>query len=218
MNTQLNLKELERKAFLTTYQDGLWDLLFGLIVICMSVSFYRPASGYSPLNIVMFSCSVVLANVLFWAGKMFITLPRMGQVKFGARRRKRVLTMIIVLSVVVLVQVALFSFQLAAWANPELGAKLNESLPKSDAIGLLIVASISALMVGPSMILLAYFIDFQRGYLIAIMMALAVFLMVYLNRPIYPIIIGILIALPGVVLLVRFLQKYPLRREEASHE
>jgi hypothetical protein len=120
MNTQLNLKELERKAFLTTYQDGLWDLLFGLIVICMSVSFYRPASGYSPLNIVMFSCSMVLANVLFWAGKMFITLPRMGQVKFGARRRKRVLTMIIVLSVVVLVQVALFSFQLAAWANPEL--------------------------------------------------------------------------------------------------
>jgi len=207
MNTQLNLKELERKAFLTTYQDGLWDLLFGLIVICMSVSFYRPASGYSPLNIVMFSCSMVLANVLFWAGKMFITLPRMGQVKFGARRRKRVL-----------VQVALFSFQLAAWANPELGAKLNESLPKSDAIGLLIVASISALMVGPSIILVAYFIDFQRGYSIAIMMALAVFLMVYLNRPIYPIIIGILIALPGVVLLVRFLQKYPLRREEASHE
>ena len=118
MNTQLNLKELERKAFLTTYQDGLWDLLFGLIVICMSVSYYRPASGYSPLNIVMFSCSMVLVNVLFWAGKMFITLPRMGQVKFGARRRKRVLTMIIVLSVVVLVQVGLFSFQLAAWANP----------------------------------------------------------------------------------------------------
>jgi len=24
---------------------------------------------------------MVLANVLFWAGKMFITLPRMGQVK-----------------------------------------------------------------------------------------------------------------------------------------
>ena len=26
MNTQLNLKELERKAFRSTYQDGLWDL------------------------------------------------------------------------------------------------------------------------------------------------------------------------------------------------
>ena len=34
---------------------------------------------------------------------------------------------------------------------------------------------------------------------IAVMMAIAVFLMIYLNQPIYPIIIGILIAVPGVV-------------------
>ncbi len=217
MNTQLDLKEIERKAFLTTYQDGLWDLLFGLIVICMSFSFYRPANGYSPLNIVMFSCSMVLANVLFWVGKKFITLPRMGQVKFGARRRKRVLTMFIVLSVVVLVQVALFSFQLAAWANPELGAKLKEFLPKSDAIGRLIVASIGALMVGPSIILVAYFTDFPRGYYIAIMMSLAVFLMIYINKPLYPILIGALILIPGIVLFVRFLKRYPLHREEGSH-
>jgi len=60
-----------------------------------------------------------------------------------------------VLSVVVLVQVALFFFPIGSLDNPELGAKLNESLPKSDAIGLLIVASISALMVGPSIILVA---------------------------------------------------------------
>jgi cytochrome c biogenesis protein CcdA len=50
------------------------------------------------------------------------------------------------------------------------------------------------------------------------MMALAVFLMIYLNQPIYPIIIGILIAVPGVVLFLRFLQKYPLQREGAKHE
>ena len=42
--------------------------------------------------------------------------------------------------------------------------------------------------------------------------------MIYLNQPIYPIIIGALIVLPGVVLFVRFLQKYPLHREEAPHE
>jgi hypothetical protein len=217
MNTQLNLKELERKAFRSTYQDGLWDLCFGLIVICMAVFVYRPPSGYSPLNIVMMVCTMGAANLLLWAGKKFITLPRMGQVKFGVLRKKRHQTMIIVLSVVVLVQVAFLVFQLAARANPELGAKLNEFLPERDAMDLL-VASIGALMVGPSMILIAYFIDFTRGYFIAIMFALAVFLMLYLNNPIYAIIIGALIALPGVVLLVRFLQKYPLRREEAPHE
>ena len=217
MDTKLNLKELELKAFRSTYQDGLWDLLFGLIVICMSVSFYRPASGYSPLNIVMWSCSVVVAYVLFWAGKKFITLPRMGQVEFGAQRKKRALTLIIVLGVVVLLQAALVGFQLVAWANPDLGTGLNEFLAERDLMHLA-VASIGALFVGPSMILIAYFIDFPRGYFIAILFSLAVFLIIYLNQPVYPIVIGLLIALPGVVLLVRFLRKYPLRREDAPHD
>ena len=82
----------------------------------------------------------------------------------------------------------------------------------------LAVATVGSLFVGPSMILVAYFRDFPRGYFIAVMIALAVFLMIYLNQPIYPIIIGILIAMPGVVLFLRFLKKYPLHREAAEHE
>jgi len=64
----------------------------------------------------------------------------------------------------------------------------------------------------------AFFRDFPRGYFIAVMIALAVFLMIYLNQPVYPIIIGALIALPGLVLFVRFLRNYPLQREEALDE
>ena len=82
----------------------------------------------------------------------------------------------------------------------------------------LAVATLGSLFVGPSMILVAYFMDFPRGYFIAVMMALTVFLMIYLNQPIYPIFIGILIAVPGVVLFLRFLQKYPLHKEKADHE
>ena len=33
MSTQLNLKEIERKAFRSTYQDGLWDIHLGLIFV-----------------------------------------------------------------------------------------------------------------------------------------------------------------------------------------
>jgi hypothetical protein len=217
MSTQLNLKEIERKAFRSTYQDGLWDMYFGLIVICMSIFVYRPPSGYSPLNIVLALSAFAVAYAGFWAGKKFITLPRMGQVQFGAQRRKRKLTMLIVLGVVVLIQVVFLSLELLAWAHPELGAKYNGLIPNGRIMDL-IVASIGALMVGPSMLLVAYFRDFPRGYLIAILMALAVFLMIYLNQPVFPIILGVLIALPGLALFIRFLQKYPLRREEAPHE
>ena len=216
MNAQLDLKELERRAFRSTYQDGLWDLYFGLIVICMSVFVYRPASGYSPLNIILGTSTMVVAYIFFWLGKKYITLPHMGQVEFNAQRRKRRLTLVIVLGVAVLVQVAFVGFQLAAWANPDLGDGLNQFLAERDLMDLA-VASIGALFVGPSMILVAYFIDFTRGYFIAIMFSLAVFLTLYLNQPLYPIIIGILIALPGLVLLVRFLRKYPLHREGAPH-
>ncbi|MFC1957524.1 hypothetical protein ACFLX0_01745 [Chloroflexota bacterium] len=214
---QINLKELERKAFRSTYQDGLWDMYLGLIVICMSIFIYRPATGYSPLNILLMLASMVVAYALFWAGKRFITLPRMGQVKFGEKRARRKKTLILVLGVVVLIQAALLVIQLVAWRNPEFGANLNAFLPEKTAMDL-IVAIVGSLFVGPSMILIAYFTDFPRGYFIAVMIALAVFLMIYLNQPIYPIIIGILIALPGVVLFVRFLQKYPVHRKKANHE
>ncbi len=48
MSAELNLKEIERKAFQSAYQDGLWDIYYGLIVVCMSFFIYRPATGYSP--------------------------------------------------------------------------------------------------------------------------------------------------------------------------
>ncbi len=217
MTTQLSLKEIERKAFRSTYQDGLWDLYYGLVVICMSIFVYRPAAGYSPMNIVLALSAIAVTYVFFWAGKKFITLPRMGQVQFGAQRKKRRLTLIIVLSVVVLIQVFLVAWQLLAWANPAPGARFNSLIPDKDVMDL-VVASIGALIVGPSMILVAYFRDFPRGYYIAVMIALAAFLMIYLNKPVYPIIIGILIALPGLVLFIRFLRKYPLPDEEVQYE
>ena len=48
VSAQINLKEIERKAFRSTYQDGLWDIYFGLIVVGMSIFIYRPPEGYSP--------------------------------------------------------------------------------------------------------------------------------------------------------------------------
>ena len=214
---QINLKELERKAFLSTYQDGLLDMYLGLIVICMSFFLYRPATGYSPLNIVLMLACMAVACALFLAGKKFITLPRMGQVKFGEKRARRKKTMALVLGVVVLIQVAFLGIQSIGWRNPEFGATLNAFLQEKNAMDLA-VATLGSLFVGPSMILIAYFMDFLRGYFIAVMIALAVFLMIYLNQPIYAIIIGILIAVPGVVLFLRFLHKYPLHKEKADHE
>jgi hypothetical protein len=217
MSTQLNLKEIERKAFRSTYEDGLWDIYFGLIVICMSIFIYRPASGYSPMNIVLAVLAMSVAYSLFWAGKKYITLPRMGQVRFGDIRRKKKTTMAMFLSFVVLAQLIILGLTTLGWLNPDVGAGVNHFLKSQDLMDLT-VALIGSLFVVVGMTLTAYFSDFPRGYFIAAMMALAVFLMIYLNQPVYPILIGALMIIPGAVLFFRFLKKYPLPGEAGQDE
>ena len=215
MNSQLNLKELERKAFRSTYQDGLWDMNMGLIVIGMALFVFRPDEGYGARNIIMMVLSFSLANLVFWVGKKFVTVPRMGQVSFGPLRKQKNRTLAIIMGAIVLVQTGFVLLTAAGWLNAGFGAKLSSLLGGSPER--MLVAALGSLFVGPPMILIAYFSDFTRGYYIAVLMALAVFLMILFNQPIYPILIGVVIFAPGVVLFVRFLHKYPLHREE-EHE
>ncbi len=217
MDSQLNLKELERKAFRSTYQDGLWDVQLGLIVIGMAFFIFRPDEGYGPRNIFLMLLAFSLANLVFWAGKKFITVPRMGQVTFGPLRKQKARTLAIVLGVVILIQVGIVVLTGVGRSNAGFGAQLSALLGGSS-MDQMLVATLGSLFVGPSMILIAYFNDFLRGYYIAIMMALAVFLMILFNHPVYPIVIGALILIPGMVLFVRFLRKYPLHKEKVAHE
>lgn len=217
MSNRLDLKQIERKAYRSIYQDGLWDVYYGLILILMAIYLFRPPGGYRPMNIVLMLGCNVLAYLLFFLGKKFITLPRMGQVKFGEARKKRKLTMILVLGIVVLIQAVIVLLTTQAWLASNVGNSLNDFL-KSKEIMDLAVASIGALFVGSGMIVSAYFQDFPRGYYIAVLMMLAVFLMIYFNRPIYPIILGALIVIPGIVLFIRFLQKYSHPSTAADNE
>ena len=217
MSAMLDLKELERKAFRSTYQDGLLDMYFGAIVMAMAFFMYRPEDGYSPVNIVVSVVVIALAGGLFLAGKMLITLPRMGQVRFGPARKRRARTLAIILGLVVLVQAGIVGLTTLGWLSPQVGAQVNDFLA-DHSLERLAVAALGSLFVGPPLILIAYFVDFPRGYYIAVMMSLAVFLMILLNRPIYAVVIGGLIFLPGLVLFVRFLKRYPLPQEGGPHE
>jgi hypothetical protein len=216
METPLDLKEIERKAFRSTFQDGLWDIYMGLIVVSMSIIMYRPINGYSPVNIILFFLISTIAYGLFWAGKKYVTMPRMGQVHFGKVRKQKKRTLAIILSGFVLIQVGLVVLTSLGWAYPGTGARWIETL-RIHVPSSFVVAIIGSLMVGISMIVRAYFSDSSRGYYIALMMGLAVFLMIYLNQPVLPIVIGGLIILPGLVLFLRFLKTYPQHREDASN-
>lgn len=217
MSTPLNLKEIERKAVRSTYQDGLLDIYMGLVVVCMSVFMFRPSSGYSPQNLLLMLAAFGVAFGLYWAGKKFITQPRMGQVRFGEIRKQKNATLRLILGGIILVQVAVVALTALGWLIPALGEQIAAFFGARN-VEILLVAAIGALFMGPSMLLLAYFTDYPHGYLIAVLMAAAVFLMIYRNQPLYPILIGGLIVVLGLASLVSFLRKYPLPPAGAAHE
>jgi hypothetical protein len=217
MSNRLNLKEIERKAYKSTFKDGLKDMQYGLMVICMSFLLYRPEEGYSVLNSILPVCAAFIVNYLYKAAKKHITQPRLGQVRFGEIRSGKKKIKAIVLSFVILFQILLLGVSLLGWINPVFG-KIIGGLTKSNNQMDLLIAGIGASIIGFSMTIIAVFEDFLRGYYIALLMSVAVFVMIYSNQPIYPIFIGISIFIPGLVLLLKFLNNYQISQSEETHE
>jgi len=217
MPDSLNLKNIEKKAFRSTYQDGLLDINMGGVILCMSfLAYTMDGETNTFLRFGLLIGGLLLFNAIFWGGKKFITIPRLGQVKFSPQRQRRGLIMASVLAAIVLLQVLLLVGTILLWKNPEWATNLGLHTSNKD-LERMVVAVIGSLFVGPSMVLLAYFSDFMRGYYIAFITALAVFAWIWFSQPVYLTIAGLLIIIPGVLLFVRFLRVHPLPAE-ASHE
>lgn len=216
MAEQIDLKEIERKAFRSTFEDGLWDIYLGLVVAGMAVFMYRPASGYRPLNTLLAVIITILAYFLYQAGRRYITLPRMGRVRFGPFRQRRKAVLAFILSGLVLFQLGVLLLTTLAWLAPEGSGEFGAALIRYDWMDV-IVASIGAVFVGTGLSLMAFFKDIPRGYYNAFLVSLAVFLMIWLNQPLYPLLLALLVALPGMLLFLRFLRTHPRPGDGASH-
>jgi hypothetical protein len=216
MSDVLDLKQIERKAFRSTYADGLYDMYTGAVTMAIGVFMVRPEGGYTVINLILALALLGTAYGLYWAGKRYITLPRLGQVRFGEMRQRKKKTLALILGIAVLVQAALVGLTVFVWLNPQLGLDKYRYMGEYN-LERLVVASVGSLFVGPTMGMMAFFNDFRRGYYIAAMMALAVFLMILFNLPVIALVIGVLIALPGLVLFIRFLAQYPLAKGDASN-
>jgi len=164
MSQNVNLKELERKAWRSFYQDGLWDIFWGLMLLAMAISALLSDIGASePVQLGIMIALEALGILVLFVGKRRITVPRIGRVRFGPKRKRRLSKVRVVLAVSALVGAALFV------AGPVLTGKLSRSmtfefiLPAGWVVNCLVVFS-----------LMAYFLDFSRLYLIGVLYALAV--------------------------------------------
>lgn len=206
MSNQVSLKEVERKAWLSTFQDGLWDLYLGLLLAAGVVSSwfsYRDLPDAS--RIPAYFSVIVLAGLVLWAGKRFVTQPRLGRVKFGPEREARKSKARLVIIFAVLVTAALLAFFV-----PRNGGGAASLPPYSGPVivTLLLLFVFSAL---------AYYFEFKRLYLYAVLFALQEPLGVILQEVtgteigfvIAPLIGAPIVLTIGLVHLVRFLRRYP---------
>ena len=212
MTQSLNLKELERLAFRRTFQDGLLDIYLGGLFASFAAFGFTifPGSQTGSLTTLLYYLAGSgLSGLVFWLGKKYITLPRIGLVNFGPARQKRKRDLILALAVIVAVQVLVVLLQFAALRSPAAHEGLASFLGQAGSANLM-VAVFAVIFVAPGMLLIAYKADIPHGYYHAVVMALGVFLMILLDQAGWMVLGGALILVPGLVQLVRFLRRYPV--------
>jgi hypothetical protein len=209
MAQTVNLRQLEKRAYTSGFQDGLWDIFLGLLLFAMFSELFLSAIGISwgyvipePMGNLSVSQVVLsaLALLVLFVGKRLVTVPRMGVVRFGPRRRARLWKIGVVFVITAIVGL------LFAW----------EIVPSGLSVGMLLplVAWIMVSVLGFG--LAAHLLDFSRLYLYAALFAASPVSFVLLKQAGFPMVglsvvavsAAIMIAV-GTVLLFRFLRKYP---------
>lgn len=204
MNPVESLKQLERRAYRSTFQDGIYDIQFGLLFIILAWIPLLEAVGVS--RFIGYGL-LAIPFILLWLGKRYVTIPRLGAVEFGARRKTRSkLLLLIGAGVVVLMLPLIIMIIGQGISGPE---------------GWMLVAAMAL----PVFVLGVYFLDFPRLYIYAAVLIAGVlqaeFLAAYVPTPFNSLISfglpGVIIFLVGLSFLARFIRKYPRSNQEAPN-
>jgi hypothetical protein len=212
----IQLKNLEKRAFRSTFEDGLWDIYLGGLLFLMGMGPGLVAFGLSSqLIMVVLIVTTLLLMAGFFLSKRIITIPRLGLVKVGKERKMKLRKVTLLFSFSVLVGLIFFF-------APILG--FDKLL---DFIGLI---PVPALAFGIMSILCfgiaAYFMDYPLFLLYGFLYAVPFPLAVILNQSLdirfaflftYPAASVPMLCLGGVH-LYRFMNRYDVTESEVHND
>ena len=204
MSKNIDLKVLEKKAWRSVFQDGLWDIYLGIILMSFAVSAWLDKQPIDDdLRMGIYIGVMVFGMIVLYAGKRFITMPRLGQVKFGAERQKRRNVVRLVLLISVLVGL-LLRWLSAIFFGGDRDVPSKWFFPAIWVLNMLIVFGLGA-----------YFLEYERlyliGFLYALVLPLDVFVKNVTQRDLDVYIFsgaGLIILFMGISYLLRFLRDY----------
>jgi hypothetical protein len=207
MSRQISLKEAERRAFITRYNDGLWDIFLGCFFLMFVVAPYLSSTlgdFWSSAVFVPFLGLVLLVILLV---RKHVVTPRVGVVvTFRPARTARLMKFNVVMLVV-----NVLAFILGIAAALSVGKVPGQLTSISFGLILLICFSIAA-----------YFLEFKRLYAYGLLVGLSplvgewLWSSGYASHHGFPVTFGtatVVMILVGVVVFVRLLHNNPLPAE-----
>lgn len=213
----LRLKEAERKAYrLSTSQDGLYDIFIGAYIVLMSAAPWLDENGLrSPWNVALtitLGMLILLSVVLL---KKFIVAPRIGLVRYGVDRKKRMKKLAAGMAVTFLLTLVLFGMTVSAiyFREPIFNGSLEWSFPLD------IVHTAAGVFIFALFCVIGYMNDYPRmyfyGFLFGLGYVVSTALQDITGNPFYwPwALAGLVAVVIGIVLFIRFLREYPLPQE-----
>jgi hypothetical protein len=188
MNTDADLKAIQRKVYLSYFQDGLWDMLLGIVLIGWGLMLW-----YDFVAVMGGVC--VAFYFLILGLKRWLVCPRAGYIKIAEARKQQVK--------MVILGVMLFLAGLAAFF---IFAVETRPYWLSDYF-MFIFGTMLAVVIG----VLGYWWKVARWYVYAVIVFASFSLYQWLNTPLNLtfIVPGGIIAVYGFTLLVVFLCKFP---------
>jgi hypothetical protein len=206
MSENISLKQAEQRAFTSTFQDGLVDILIGSGISMLAITPILSRSLGDFGSSAVFVAFWALVWLVVWLLRRYVVKPRVGVVQFGTWRIARLTHFHVVILVVLLV-----SFALGIVSALGFG-KLPRWMP-AVSLCLLMLCGFS---------IAAYLLNFSWLYLYGALAALAPLvgeaLYIYVQAPHHgwPITFGFtagVAILVGLVKFIRLLRAHPLPAE-----
>ncbi len=222
MSSSPSLRDARRKNWqLMNYEDGLWDLLLGLIFMALAVYPVTRARFGPVANFTMFIGMMLLVVVVHHFLRRQVSTPRVGYVKAKRSRTTKLLLVVVILLVALTVALAVATLvgsasSPAVSAGPGVATGTSHAWARAYLVEIIVMMAVVFLFS-----VMAFLFGVSRLYLYGWLLGGGNLASAIANRNApdrfnLPLALsaGIILVI-GAVLLVRFLHKYPVRSLEA---
>jgi hypothetical protein len=198
---QLNLKDIERKVYLSYHQDGLLELFIGLwfLIFCFGIA--HDAISYlggtvPPIGVALF---VIVKKV--------ITVPRIGLVNFSQTRKIRIKKEKVFFAIFFAVTVTISA--IVYFIVSGISSNVQELIIK-------FIMAPMGLLIAISLCFVAFWKQLLRFYFFCFVILASVFIgpLFEIAPPTYFAIPGVVLILSGSIMLSIFLNKFPKPAKE----